>query len=107
MLIPLHDDNPLRHIRFQYVTVAIIAMCVAVFLYQSTLDARAERLFVMSYGAIPAAVFGLAERGAEIAAIPPSVTLLSSMFLHGGLMHLLFNMLSLFFFGPSVEEVMG
>lgn len=107
MLIPLHDENPLRHIRFQYVTVAIIAVCVAVFLYQSTLDVRAERVFVMSYGAIPAAVFGLAERGAEISAIPPSVTLLTSMFLHGGFMHLAGNMLFLWVLGDNVEDAMG
>ena len=107
MLIPLHDDNPLRHIRFQYVTVAIIALCVAVFLYQATLDAKAERIFVMSFGAIPAAVFGLAERGAEIAAIPSSATLLTSMFLHGGFMHLAGNMLFLWVLGDNVEDAMG
>lgn len=107
MLLPLHDDNPLRHIRFPYVTVAIIALAVAVFLYQATLDARAGRIFVMSYGAIPAAVFGLAERGAEIAAIPASVTLLTSMFLHGGFMHLAGNMLFLWVLGDNVEDSMG
>lgn len=107
MLIPLHDENPLRHIRFPYVTVAVIAVCVVVFLYQSTLDPRAERIFVMSYGAIPGAVFGLVERGAEIAAIPPSVTLLTSMFLHGGFMHLAGNMLFLWVLGDNVEDAMG
>ncbi|MCC7017345.1 MAG: rhomboid family intramembrane serine protease [Rhodospirillales bacterium] len=107
MLLPLHDDNPLRHIRFPHVTVAIIAVCVAVFLYQATLDARAGRIFVMSYGAIPAAVFGLVERGAEIAAIPASVTLLTSMFLHGGFLHLAGNMLFLWVLGDNVEDSMG
>ena len=107
MLIPLHDDNPLRHIRFPYVTVAVIAICVAVFLYQTTLDVRAERIFVMSYGAIPAAVFGIAERGDAIAAIPTSITLLTSMFLHGGFMHLAGNMLFLWVLGDNVEDAMG
>jgi membrane associated rhomboid family serine protease len=107
LLIPLHDDNPLRHIRFPYVTVAVIAACIAVFLYQATLDPRAERVFVMSYGAIPAAVFGLAERGAQIAAIPASLTLLTSMFLHGGFMHLAGNMLFLWVLGDNVEDAMG
>ena len=107
MLIPLHDDNPLRHIRFPYVTVGFIALCVLVFLYQSTLDPRAERVFVMSYGAIPAAVFGIAERGEAIAAIPATVTLLTSMFLHGGFMHLAGNMLFLWVLGDNVEDAMG
>ena len=38
MLLPLHDDNPLKHIRFQYVTVGVIAACVAVFVFQLTLS---------------------------------------------------------------------
>ena len=107
MLLPLHDDNPLRHIRFQYVTVAIIALCVAVFLYQATLPPSAEQAFVMAWGAIPAAVFGLAERPPEIAAIPASLTLLTSMFVHGGFMHLAGNMLFLWVLGDNVEDAMG
>ncbi|MBM3566621.1 MAG: rhomboid family intramembrane serine protease [Alphaproteobacteria bacterium] len=106
-MIPLHDENPLRHIRFQYVTVAIIALCVAVFLYQSTLPPKAERVFVMAWGAIPAAVFGLAERAGEIAAVPPSLTLVTSMFVHGGLMHLAGNMLFLWVLGDNIEDAMG
>ena len=107
MLLPLHDDNPLRHIRFQYLTVAIIALCVAVFLYQSTLPPKAEQAFVMAFGAIPAAVFGLAERAPEIAAVPASLTLLTSMFVHGGFMHLAGNMLFLWVLGDNVEDAMG
>ena len=58
MLLPLHDRNPLKHIRFQYVSVALIALCVAVFLRQMTLDADADAAFVYSFGAIPAVLFG-------------------------------------------------
>ena len=58
MFIPLHDDNPLKNIRFQYVTVAFIAACVAVFLYQMSLGGRGDQAFVFSFGAIPAVVFG-------------------------------------------------
>lgn len=53
MLLPLHDDNPLRRIRFGYFTVAFIAACVLVFVYQLSLPDREATRFVFSFGAIP------------------------------------------------------
>ena len=44
---------------------------------------------------------------AEIGAVPPLLSILTSMFLHGGLMHLLGNMLYLWIFGDNIEEAMG
>jgi membrane associated rhomboid family serine protease len=107
LFIPLHDDNPLKHIRFQYVTVAIIAACVVVFLYQAGLAPTADRAFVFSFGAIPAVVFGSATLPPDFARIPAPLTLITSMFLHGGLMHLLGNMLFLWVLGDNVEDALG
>ena len=107
MLIPLHDDNPLKHIRFQYVTVAIIALAVVVFLYQAGLGPREGQAFVFSFGAIPAVVFGSAQLPPELAALPAPLTLVTSMFLHGGIMHLLGNMLFLWVLGDNVEDALG
>jgi len=107
MLMPLHDDNPLKHIRFQYVTVAIIGLCVVVFLYQAGLGPRAGQAFVLGYGAIPAVVFGKAALPASVDTLWPPLTLLTSMFLHGGLMHLLGNMLFLWVLGDNVEDALG
>ncbi len=107
MLLPLHDDNPLKHIRFQYVTVGVIAACVAVFVFQLTLDPREEQVFIYGFGTIPAVLFGKTELPVGLPQAPAEWTLLTSMFLHGGFMHLLGNMLFLWVLGDNVEDSMG
>ena len=107
MFIPLHDSNPLRVIPFQAVTVGIIAGCVGVFLWQQTLPAERVDDILLAYGAVPAAVLHNAPAPVEHARIPSELTLLSSMFLHGGWMHLIGNMLFLWVFGDNIEDAMG
>ena len=105
-MIPLHDDNPTE--RTPVVTVAFIVACVLVFLYQASLPPQPGETFVFQYGAIPALVFGEAELPATIGvAVPAYATLITSMFLHGGWMHLIGNMLYLWVFGNNIEDVMG
>ena len=107
MLLPLHDTNPLKHIRFQYVTVGMIALCVAVFVFQLTLGERSERAFIFGFGAIPAVVFGIKTLPGELVHAPAMLSLVTSMFLHGGFMHLLGNMLFLWVLGDNVEDALG
>jgi membrane associated rhomboid family serine protease len=107
VLLPLHDENPLKRIRFQYVTVAVIAACVLVFLYQVTLPPKEAQRFVFAFGAIPSVLFGLKELPAEVAAIPAPMTVLTSMFMHGGVMHLVGNMLFLWVLGDNIEDALG
>jgi len=104
-VIPLHDDNPTE--RSPIVTILIIVSCVLVFFYQASLPSRPGQAFVFQYGAIPSLVFGHAELPDEVAAIPAVMTLVTSMFLHGGWMHLIGNMLYLWVFGNNIEDVMG
>jgi membrane associated rhomboid family serine protease len=105
-MIPLHDDNPTE--RTPFVTVMFILMCVAVYLYQESLPAKPGETFVFQYGAVPALVFGHASLPEQVsAAIPAGLTLVTSMFLHGGWMHLLGNMLYLWIFGNNIEDAMG
>jgi len=88
--------------------VGLIASCVLVFLYQASLPPQSGEIFVYQYGAIPALVFGHADLPAAIAvAVPAYTTLITSMFLHGGWMHLIGNMLYLWVFGNNIEDVMG
>ena len=103
-MIPLRDENPSR--TFPYVTLLLIGTNIAVFLYEISLAPRALERFVLSYGAIPAALLSdsrVLPGGPSI----PWVTLISSMFLHGGVMHLVGNMLYLWIFGDNVEDRMG
>ena len=105
-MIPLHDDNPTQI--NPIVTIALIVACSLVFLYQTSLPEPVGEEFVFHYGAIPAAIFGHEKALPDIAVgFPASLALLTSMFLHGGWMHLIGNMLYLWIFGNNIEDVMG
>jgi len=105
MLFPLRDDNPtaIKPI----MTVSLIAINVLVFLYQLSLPPQEGQVFIYQFGAIPAAVFGSESLPPNLVAIPASLSVLTSMFLHGGFMHLIGNMLYLWIFGNNVEDAMG
>jgi membrane associated rhomboid family serine protease len=97
-VFPLRDANPRTGPAF--VTWILIAANVALFLYQLSLPSqRALFDFVVTYGFVPQEFF--ANPVAE--ALP----VLTSMFLHGGLFHLVGNMLFLFVFGDNIENRMG
>lgn len=102
-MFPLKDDNP------TYgptpVTVALIIICAIIFLLQLA-DVRGHGL-VYSFGLIPGVLLGSHELDPEITAIPAFLTPLTSMFLHGGWMHLIGNMLFLWIFGNNIEDVYG
>jgi membrane associated rhomboid family serine protease len=102
-MIPIHDRNP-RHGR-PVVTVLLIAANALAFLYELALGAQIEG-FLMSAAFVPARLW---EGGAlTAAAVPEAVTsALLSMFLHGGWMHFLGNMLFLWVFGDNVEDRLG
>jgi membrane associated rhomboid family serine protease len=103
-VFPLHDDNPTRIV--PVVTVTIIVTCVLVFIWQISLGQQFERA-IYSFGAIPSVVFGIKAFPAELEIVPPWTTVLTSMFMHGGWMHLIGNMLYFWIFGNNVEDAMG
>ena len=105
MFFPLFDDNPTQ--RSPYVSWAIIATCVLVFLWQTSLDGRAEQIAFFQFGFVPANISGAAPLPPSLVALPAWATIFSSMFLHGGLMHIGGNMLYLWIFGDNVEDSMG
>ena len=98
-MIPIKDDNPTR--RFPLVTVALLAVNIAVFAYEVSLT-EAEFLALLNRWAfVPA----------RLAADPSSpevwLTLVTAMFVHGGWLHLGGNMLYLWIFGNNVEDRLG
>jgi membrane associated rhomboid family serine protease len=103
-MIPLRDDNPSNSRPF--VTYTCIALCVLVFLWQLSLGEGGQRA-IYALGVIPAVLLGDAQLPPELAVVPPTVTVLTSMFMHGGWMHLIGNMLYLWIFGDNVEDSMG
>lgn len=135
MLIPYHDDNPLR--RFPVVTVAIIGINVGVFLLSTGMDEYQARVLRAQYGFVPLRISQLVLPDTEVAIdlipevaqysprqIPrqlvqqrflvlpadPSSTLLSlvtCMFLHGSWIHLIGNLWFLWIFGNNIEDRLG
>jgi membrane associated rhomboid family serine protease len=102
-MIPIHDRNPRRG--WPAVTVLLIAANALAFLYELSLGARIEG-FLMSAAFVPARLWD----GGGITAgdVPEAMTsALFSMFLHGGWMHFLGNMLFLWVFGDNVEDRLG
>ncbi len=104
-MIPLHDDNPTT--RFPFVTIGLIAASTLVFLWQRTLPPGAAEQAVYSFGMIPAVLFGEARLSADLVAVPAMLSVLTSMFMHGGWMHLIGNMLYLWIFGNNIEDATG
>ena len=104
-MIPLRDH--IATSRIPYVTYAVVGACVLVFLWQLSLGARAGQEAVYALGAIPAVIFGDARLPADIAMVPPLATVFTSMFMHGGWMHLIGNMLYMWIFADNVEDSMG
>ncbi len=103
-MFPIHDDNPTRIT--PYVTYALLSACVLVFFWQVSLGDAAQQA-VYSFGVIPSVLFATRSLPVELEILPAWLTIFSSMFLHGGWMHLIGNMLYLWVFGNNVEDAMG
>lgn len=104
-MIPLHDDNPVDITPF--VTYFFIAVCVLVFAWQITLPPEAANKAVFSLGVIPVVLLGDLNLPPDLHRIPAELTVITSMFMHGGFMHLAGNMLYLWIFGNNIEDAMG
>jgi membrane associated rhomboid family serine protease len=103
MFIPLRDENPT--VRRPYVTVLLIAANIAVFFFQVAAP-QGLASSVVRFGAVPYDIAHFRAAG-EAGGVPALLTLLTSMFLHGGLFHLLGNMLYLWIFGNNIEDRLG
>ena len=106
-MIPLKDDVPSSTV--PYVTAGLIGLNVVVFLYQVSVgmggDARAAEAVVFEFGATPCRLTGACPVPGDFPS--PVVTIFTSMFLHGGLLHVGGNMLYLWIFGDNVEDTLG
>jgi membrane associated rhomboid family serine protease len=107
-VIPLYDRNPTR--RFPIVTVSLIAACFVVFLYELSItmggggDAALERFFD-TWGAVPSKITASIDSGSCVS--QATLGIVTSIFLHGGWLHILGNMLYLWIFGNNVEDRLG
>jgi membrane associated rhomboid family serine protease len=105
MFIPLRDDNPTA--RIPYVTVLLLALNILVFFFQIFSPSGLE-YYVLRMGAIPYEITHFTSLPIpNVPRLPPPITLLTAMFLHGGILHLLGNMLYLWIFGNNIEDYLG
>jgi membrane associated rhomboid family serine protease len=106
-VIPLRDRNPTR--RTPLVTISLIAACFAAFALELSITASggdpALARFFEQWGAVPASITAALEAGDY--ASQAVLSIFTSMFLHGGWLHLLGNMLFLWIFGNNVEDRLG
>lgn len=102
-MIPLRDSNPTE--RFPLVTVLLIVVNGIVFLYELSLGEKGAQAMLGAFALVPAR---LASGNLPVpGTVPVGVTVLTSMFLHGGFLHVIGNMLYLWIFGNNVEDAMG
>ncbi len=103
-MIPISDDNPTR--LTPAVTWTIILACVAIYLWERSLGREMEAALAV-FGFTPASLLSGYVPVTNIGQVPAGVTILTSMFLHGGILHVAGNMLYLWIFGNNVEDAMG
>ena len=104
-MIPLKDDNPTQN--KPIVRNYIIAACVIIFFMQLINPSYKTGELFYSYGLIPSVLTGLDQLPQDLYVIPASMTILTSMFMHGGFMHLIGNMLYMWIFADNIEDDLG
>ena len=105
MFLPLHDTNPIRHVKFPYVTYGLMGLTIVCFLFQVALPPAAFESATINFGMIPIVVRDLYPQ--PVPWLPDWATLLTYAFLHADWLHLLTNMLFLWVFGDNIEDAMG
>lgn len=110
MFVPVYDDNPLRSIKFQFVTFGLIALNLVVFAFEIS---GVQPIVLAGFGVVPLKLFGASLSGTpgvmpvQFAELPAWATLVTYMFFHGDIWHVGTNMLFLWVFGDNVEDAMG
>tara|TARA_B100000579_G_C22543434_1_gene716374 strand:- start:86 stop:772 length:687 start_codon:yes stop_codon:yes gene_type:complete len=104
-MIPLKDDNPTSG--KPIVTYFLIGLCVLVFLIQLGSETYRTGQLFYSYGLIPSVLMGHNQLPEDIYVVPAYLTILTSMFMHGGFMHIIGNMLYMWIFADNIEDDLG
>jgi membrane associated rhomboid family serine protease len=104
MVMPLWDENPFTKPAKPWVTWTLIALNIFIFIVQLGSGVEGEDAIFKTYALVPAAV---SNQNTLAGIIPADMPLVTYMFLHGDIFHLLSNMIFLFVFGDNIEEAMG
>ncbi len=104
-MIPLKDDNPT--INKPIIRNYILVTCIIVFIFQIISPSYQSGEIFFSYGLIPSVLLGTEQLPQDLYVIPATATIFTSMFMHGGFMHLIGNMLYLWIFADNIEDDLG
>ncbi|GIS78362.1 MAG: rhomboid family intramembrane serine protease [Candidatus Pelagibacterales bacterium] len=104
-MIPLKDDNPTSG--RPIITYFLIGLCVLIFLIQLSSQSYKTGQLFYSYGLIPSVLMGHDQLPMDLYVVPAFITIFSSMFMHGGFMHLIGNMLYMWIFADNIEDNLG
>tara|TARA_Y100000590_G_scaffold69257_1_gene75590 strand:+ start:631 stop:1317 length:687 start_codon:yes stop_codon:yes gene_type:complete len=104
-MIPLKDDNPTSN--KPIITYFLIGICILIFLIQISSQSYKTGQLFYSYGLIPSVLMGNKQLPIDLYAVPAYVTIFTSMFMHGGFMHLIGNMLYMWIFADNIEDSLG
>ena len=104
-MIPLKDDNPTSG--RPIVNYFLIGSCVLIFLLQLSSQSYQTGHLFYSYGLIPSVLMGHKQLPLDLYVVPGYITIFTSMFMHGGFMHLIGNMLYMWIFADNIEDNLG
>jgi membrane associated rhomboid family serine protease len=104
MFFPLKDENPTK--QFSYMTLLIIILNCLIFFVQLAGGRYYRSLMATKFGVVPFEIVNVVDLNPKVVG-GPYITLITSQFLHGGLLHLLGNMWFLWIFGNNIEDIVG
>jgi membrane associated rhomboid family serine protease len=104
-MVPLNDENPIQIT--PVVTYVLIVANILIFLYELRLGTPGLQAFLQDFAFIPGQLSESLQGATTGDLIPEPLTLVTSQFLHGSILHVVFNMLYLWIFGNNIEEEMG
>lgn len=103
-MIPIRDRNPTRS--FPIITISLILLNTGIYIYEISLPREALEELILKFGAIPVEIVNITDINPQTP-FHLFITLITSTFLHGGLLHITGNMLYLWIFGNNVEDALG
>ncbi|MFV0606339.1 MAG: rhomboid family intramembrane serine protease [Niabella sp.] len=106
-MMPIGDDNTGR-IRTPFINYLLIAINILVFVFAQGMGGN--EAFLLSYATVPQEILtgtDITTGGLGVSPEPVYLTIITSMFMHGSIMHIGGNMLYLWIFGDNLENVMG
>jgi len=104
-MLPIRDDQP--RYSTPWVTYFLIGLNLLIYLFEAALDPRSLQLLVREFGVVPAHLARLLSGAPEYSLMAVVLPFFTSLFLHGGWMHVIGNMWFLFIFGDNVEDYLG